>query len=120
MSSIGWISSNELVSSSWDQTIKLWNMDTLQSTQTFVRFHFNRNFVNYRKMILHRFRNVEKLFYLLTYHQSMVYYFVVLLIDLFVFMIHVFKVCFLFNQIKSNLFCVICRRICSSINIFLS
>ena len=72
------------------------------------------------EMILHRFRNVEKLFYLLTYHQSMVYYFVVLLIDLFVFMIHVFKVCFLFNQIKSNLFSVICRRICSSINIFLS
>ncbi|CAF3497189.1 unnamed protein product [Adineta steineri] len=35
VSSIGWNSSNELVSCSWDQTIKLWNMDTIQSTQTF-------------------------------------------------------------------------------------
>ena len=36
VSSIGWSSSNELISCSWDQSIKLWNMDTLQSTQTFV------------------------------------------------------------------------------------
>ncbi|CAF1252681.1 unnamed protein product [Rotaria sordida] len=35
VSSIGWNSPNELVSCSWDQTIKLWNMDTIQSTQTF-------------------------------------------------------------------------------------
>jgi len=38
VSSIGWNSPNELVSCSWDQTIKLWNMDTIQSTQTFVCF----------------------------------------------------------------------------------
>ncbi|CAF1184556.1 unnamed protein product [Rotaria sp. Silwood1] len=35
VSSIGWISSNQLVSSSWDQTIKLWNMDTIQTIQNF-------------------------------------------------------------------------------------
>lgn len=36
VSSIGWNSSNELLSGSWDQTLKLWNMDTIQSVQTFV------------------------------------------------------------------------------------
>jgi WD40 repeat protein len=71
VSSIGWNSPNELVSCSWDQTIKLWNMDTVQSTQTFVSFCFNvyqRNKIN-----LFFFRNVEKLFYHLIFHQLMVY-----------------------------------------------
>jgi hypothetical protein len=41
VSSIGWNSPNEYVSCSWNQIIKLWNMDTLQSTQIFLYFYLN-------------------------------------------------------------------------------